>query len=73
MSTDDFDLTMKDVRGAFRLLYLYTRRILDLMQYISNRLDIRYKGGYTKYSASSPSDGNGNLCNWAWDWLNPYR
>lgn len=72
MNTDEFDSTMEDIRGAFRLLYLYTRRILDLMQYISTRLDISYNGGYAKYSASSPVNGKGNLSNWAWDWLNMY-
>ena len=70
--TDDFDAAMVDVRGAFRLLYAYNRRILDLMKYISARLDVPYAGGWAKYGDPSPGNGQGDLDNWAWDWLNMY-
>lgn len=69
---NDFDLAMQDVRGAFRLLYVYTRRILDVMKYVSARLNTSYQGGWPKYSASSPKSGSGYLESWAWDWLNMY-
>lgn len=69
---DDFDAAMADVRGAFRLLYTYNRLILDLMKYISARLDMPYAGGLAKYGDPSPGNGEGNLDNWAWDWLNMY-
>jgi len=69
---NDFDLAMQDVRGAFRLLYVYTRRILDVMKYVSAQLNTSYQGGWSKYSASSPKPGSGYLESWAWDWLNMY-
>lgn len=69
---NDFDLAMQDVRGAFRLLYVYTRRILDVMKYVSALLNTSYQGGWSKYSAPSPKSGSGYLESWAWDWLNMY-
>jgi hypothetical protein len=69
---DDFDKVMQDVRASFRLLYLYNKRILDLMKYISSRFGINYVGGWTKYSDPTPRNGRGCLDNWGWDWLNMY-
>ncbi len=69
---NDFVLAMQDVRGAFRLLYVYTWRILDVMKYVSARLNTSYKGGWPKYSTPSPKSGSGYLESWAWDWLNMY-
>lgn len=61
-----------EVRKAYRLLYQYQRRILDLMKYIGNAYQCSYKGGYTKFSNVSPRNGTGKLTNWAWDWLSMY-
>lgn len=69
---NDFDKVMQDVRASFRLLYLYNKRILDLMKYISSRFGINYVGGWTKYSDPTPRNGRGRLDNWGWDWLNMY-
>jgi hypothetical protein len=42
------------------------------MKYISNKLNIRYSGGWPKDSSPSPDYGKGCLDSPAWDWLNLY-
>lgn len=64
--------TLQEARKAYRFLYDYQKRILDLISYIGGKYGFRYRGGYSKFSNSSPKDGKGNLGNWAWDWLNLY-
>lgn len=64
--------TLQEARKAYRFLYDYQKRILDLVSYIGGKYGFRYRGGYSKFSNSSPRDGKGNLGNWAWDWLNLY-
>lgn len=70
--TDDFENAMMNVRLAFRLLYIYNKKMLDLMKYISSLINLRYEGGWPKFSKASPREGKGTLDNWAWDWLNMY-
>jgi len=62
----------ENIRNSFRLLYLFTRRVLDLMKYIKKQFNIEYIGGYPLFSKPSPGNGGGLLDNWAWDWLNFY-
>ena len=69
---DDFENMLLNVRNSFRLLYFFNRRVLDLMKYIGKKFSIPYAGGYSKFSASSPKDGKGDLDCWAWDWMNLY-
>ena len=73
-SLTDLELNnvLLDVRNAYRLLFLYQKRVLDLMKFIGNHYSLSYKGGWSKYSNSSPKNGKGSLDNWAWDWLNMY-
>jgi len=61
-----------DVRKAYRLLYFYQRRVLDLVKFIGNTLEFEYKGGNPRFSAVTPRNGKGDLGCWAWDWLNMY-
>lgn len=68
----EFEDVLVDVRKAYRLIYLYQRRILDLVKYIGDSLTYRYKGGWSWFSDNTPRDGKGSLDNWAWDWLNMY-
>lgn len=68
----DFDSVFLDVRRAYRLLYLYQRRVMDVMKFIGNQLSLRYAGGWCQYSGPTPRNGKGSLDNWAWDWLNMY-
>jgi hypothetical protein len=69
---DEFENMILNVRNSFRLLYFFNRRILDLMKYIGNKLNIPFGGGYSMFSEPSPKNGKGHLDNWAWDWLNMY-
>jgi len=69
---DEFNNMLTNVRNSFRLLYVFNKRLLDLMKYISKRFNLSYNGGWSKFSDPSPRDGKGSLDNWAWDWLNLY-
>lgn len=64
--------TLLEVRKAYRLLYNYQDRVLDLVSFIGGKYGFRYSGGYSKFSHVTPRNGKGNLTNWAWDWLNLY-
>lgn len=72
LSVDQFESALIDVRKAYRLLYLYQGRILDLMKFIGDNLIFRYSGGWSWFSQNAPRQGSGRLENWAWDWLNMY-
>ncbi len=61
-----------DVRKAYRLLYSYQRKVLDLMKFIGYLTTWNYEGGWCKFSDPSPKNGKGVLDSWAWDWLNLY-
>ena len=64
---------MPDVRAAYRLLYFYQDRVLGTVKYITERLGLRYEGGWSKFSDVTPRDGKGSLDKWSWDWLNMYH
>ncbi len=61
-----------EARKAYRYLFQYQQRILDLVRFIGGSLGLEYQGGYPKFSNPAPRNGGGNLYNWAWDWLNMY-
>jgi hypothetical protein len=71
-SIPEIKTVLLDVRKAFRLLYIYQRRVMDIMQFIGHQTLRKYEGGWSKFSNSSPKDGKGKLDLWAWDWLNMY-
>ena len=65
--------TLQEARSAYRFLYSYQKRILDLVSYIGGKYGFRYDAGYTKFSAPAPRDGRkGDLTRWSWDWLTLY-
>lgn len=64
--------SLKEVRKAYRLIFDFQSRVLDLMSFIKGKLDFEYEGGYVKYSNQSPRNGSGGLKQWSWDWLNLY-
>lgn len=68
----EIKLVLEDVRKAYRLLFAYQSRVLDIVKFIGNQLSYDYHGGWPKFSNSSPKDGKGSLDLWAWDWLNMY-
>ena len=64
--------TLQEVRKAYRLLFDYQTRILDLIGFIGGSFNYDYNGGYSKFSNGSPNNGKGRLNQWAWDWLSMY-
>ncbi|GEC80227.1 hypothetical protein [Flavobacterium aquatile] len=64
--------TLQEVRKAYRLLFDYQTRVLDLIGFIGSSFNYAYNGGYPKFSNASPNNGRGRLNSWAWDWLNMY-
>ena len=61
-----------EVRKAYRLIFDFQSRILDLISYIKGKMNFDYSGGFVKYSNQSPRNGSGGLKQWSWDWLNFY-
>jgi len=72
MNFKELEDSLIDVRKAYRLLYLYQKRILDLMQFISIHYSVPFVGGWSKFSNFMPTKGKVKLTHWAWDWLNMY-
>lgn len=72
MQNNNITNTLIEVRKAYRFLYEYQKRILDLINYIGNQYKLNYQGGYPKFSRAAPNNNRGRLDNWAWDWLNMY-
>lgn len=64
--------SLNEVRKAYRLLFDFQSRILNLINFIGGRFDFDYSGGFPKFGAQSPRNGSGHLKLWAWDWLNFY-
>jgi hypothetical protein len=57
-----------EVRKAYRLLFDYQSRILDLMKFIGQSYSMPFVKGDPKFSTR----GQNKLDNWAWDWLYMY-
>lgn len=72
MENNNLNQSLIEVRKAYRILFDYQSRILDLISYISGKTQFNYGGGLSKFSNSGPRDGKGKLDFWAWDWLNFY-
>lgn len=79
---DDFERAMLNVRRAHRLIYDYQRRMLDLIEFIRNKLDFPpiYGGvGGTKHFSNPLYRSNNNDYfqvskeDWAWDFLPSYE
>ena len=68
----DLNKITLEARKAYRFLFQYQQRILDLMSFIGGSFNLKYAGGFSKFSNATPRDGRGKLENWAWDWLNMY-
>lgn len=69
-SQPNIEATLLEVRKAYRLLHDYQRLVLDAVDYVGKQLGFAYAGGYSKFSATAPGQGKGQLKCWAWDWLN---
>lgn len=68
--SDELKLALVDVRKAFRLLFLYQRRILDFSKTFANEMGLRpYSAvyGFNRPTTVNPFD------KWVWDMLPMYR
>lgn len=72
MQQIDIRQTLLEARKAYRFLYEYQKRILDLVNFIGDKFGFSYQGGYPKFSVVTPRYGKGDWTSWAWDWLNMY-
>lgn len=72
MQTNNIDNITLEARKAYRFLFEYQSRILDLMKFIQSNYDLKYYGGLPMFSDAAPQKGRGDLDNWSWDWLNMY-
>lgn len=64
---------LKDVRKAYRLLYLFQKRILDTVSFIGTKYGFdKIERGYSKFSKRAPAIMAVDDKKWAWDWLNMY-
>ncbi|SFC39265.1 hypothetical protein SAMN04487907_10450 [Zunongwangia mangrovi] len=61
-----------EVRKAYRLLFDYQDRILNLLNFIGKTYEMPYAGGWQKFTRGAPRSGQGRLDLWAWDWLGMY-
>jgi len=72
MNFKELEDSLIDVRKAYRLLYLYQKRVLDLMSFISSYYSLSFNGGWSKFSNFMPTKTRVKFNHWAWDWLNMY-
>lgn len=67
-----------DVRRAYRLLYHYQRRVLDIVRYAGEYLHIHYHSGWPRFCNGLPNGipklhGQATPNRWAWDWIPMYE
>lgn len=68
----EFIDVLEDVRKAYRLLALYQRRLLDLVNHIGNVLEMNINSGWYKFSKEGRNGTKLKLKSSSWDWLNLY-
>lgn len=67
-----FESSLEDVRKAYRLLYLYQQRVIDIIRYIANEYSVHTGHGWSKFSENTPKGSKVHLGRSAWEWLNMY-
>lgn len=72
LNTKEINEVLKDVRSAYRLLSLYQKRLLDIVKYISNRYNLSFNSGWSKFSNASSNGNRASIDRSSWDWLNLY-
>lgn len=61
-----------EVRKAYRLLYGYQQRVLDLANFIGTHLGFKFISGNPWFSDGLPRRKSVSLKRWSWDWLPMY-
>lgn len=63
---------LADVRKAYRLVYQFQKRVLNILRLFEDEFSIEYYGGYAQFSNQTPAASFGSLDDSPWDWLNLY-
>jgi hypothetical protein len=61
-----------DVRKAYRLLHTYQARALDIIKYVSKKLNVTLQSAWPWYTDTTVSGDKVDLDNWSFDWLPMY-
>lgn len=72
LEQEEFNEILIDVRKSFRFLYLFQRRVMDLVKFIGNHYEFVYQEGHSHYS-NTHKPKSGGLEKWAWDFLPMYH
>ncbi len=62
-----------EVRKAYRFLYKYQKRILDLCAYISDFFGLKEMKNEQQSLFSDTANKNSSFSSWAWDWMPMYH
>lgn len=68
----ELNQSLVDVRKAYRLLYHYQRRVIDLAYFIGNSLKLKPVSGNPWFSEATFNRTSARQGRWAWDWLGMY-
>jgi hypothetical protein len=71
LNKEELNDVFLDVRKSYRLLYLYQRRVMDLVAFIGRYYGFSYVQGWSEFS-SAREPKKLKLDNWAWDMLGMY-
>lgn len=69
LNETDLNHLMQDVRSSFRLLALYQKRLLDLVNYIGNQFALDFERGGPQFSNAGGNGKNFSLDHSGWNWL----
>ena len=72
MTKEELKGILKDVRKAYRLLYLYQKRVMDTVNWIRHYLSFPDNSGYHHFTNNCQKKEIKIEGKWSWDWLNMY-
>ena len=69
---ENLKASLSEVRKAYRLLYLYQRRVMDLVQFIGDEMGFDFISGHPWFGHPIGTASSANPNRSAWDWLPMY-
>lgn len=66
------DEVFVSVRSAYRLLFVFQQRVMEMIKFVGTELGFSYAGGNYRWTGGPPRNGSGSLDRWAWDYLGFY-
>lgn len=70
--TSDLTDMFASVRSAYRLLFTFQQRVMEVIDFAGTELGFTYDGGYYRWTDGPPRNGSGSLDRWSWDYLGFY-